>query len=213
LRREERFVEEPNQRREGAERRHELPIELGSGRKRRGLFPVANKLLVSKVLRRRMIFAEPARQARQPLALQAAKPLQSRRPHDAVELAMMPRDVLAQHLKLRCVRRVDASADPDPGRGNLEIEAGAVHPSQLAVRKHCRDVRFERLLVLAEPRVAPRAKQRDFGIGADPGREPRQIGGEPLDHGDHGTANVGLVARPIGMKPLASVVPFQRPQE
>jgi hypothetical protein len=160
-----------------------------------------------------MIPGETARHARQPIALQAAEPRETRRAHDAIELAMIGRDVLAQQLQLRRIGRVDAAAHPDPRCRHLEVQPRTVHAAERLVGKSRRDVGFERLPVLAEAGVASGTKHRHFRIGGELGCERRQVVRQTFDHPLHRTAHVQLVPVAVRLKPLPVVVAVECTEE
>jgi hypothetical protein len=205
----ERLVQECHQRHNGLQRPQQLLVESAGRRERRRIFATAEKLAVHQVRGRGMILGEPARDARHGVALQPAKLLESRRRHDRIKPPMVGGHVLPNQVQLRGIRRPEPAADPHPRRRDFEVKTGAIQAAERAIRKRGADVRLQRRLVFAEPRIAELAEQRHLGIGDEIRRERRQVAGEPLDDGDHRSAAVRLVLTFTFVKPFAVVVALQ----
>ena len=75
------------------------------------------------------------------------------------------------------------------------------------------DIRLERTLVVAEPRIAIDAEHGHARIGDEVRRKRREIARKLAEQHDHRAADVLLVLRLARAEPLAIVVPLERPQE
>ena len=100
-------------------------VEAWAGGELSRILAPAEELAELQVLGRRMIRREAARDPLQPLALERADDAFERgRFDDGPELPEVGGDVLADGLQLGGVGRVEAAADPDPLRRDLEVQAG-----------------------------------------------------------------------------------------
>src|SRR5688572_17561216 len=79
---------------------------------------------------------------------------ESRCGDDSVEPAMVHRDIFANRPQIGRRWHVHPAPDPDPGRGDFEIQPGAFVPCEPSGGKVRCNVRLERPLVGAEARIA-----------------------------------------------------------
>src|SRR5665213_2796690 len=168
----ERLVEKLDERGDRAEYLQHARVELGAGRERGGIFTTCEKLTEFQILNSRVVRIEAARHALQLLALELADGAHERRRFDdGAEAAMIRRNVLALRVELRCVRTVQAAADPHILWAHVQVEGGALMLAEPQVRKDGRDVRFERRFVVREAGVAIDPIQRNLRAGRELRRE------------------------------------------
>src|SRR3954463_1037560 len=110
----------------------------------------------------------------------------------------------------------DASAAEDLPRRQVQVQAGRLRrPGQLVAEEDAA-VRLVRALVLREPGVAVDAEERAAArprIGHQVRTDLDQPGREGLDEVERRLPDVGLVARPVGLEPVAVVVLAQLGEE
>src|SRR5437763_16622505 len=74
-------------------------------------------------------------------------------------------------------------------------------------------VLFIWLLIRAEPHIAVNAIDRLLGFRDEFGREPAQVGVQPLDQVEHGSLHLLIENGLAGLKPLAAIVARQTAKE
>ena len=139
-------------------------------------------------------FAGPRRHPRDPVAFEAAELREGRRPDNLLERALMGGDVLADGMQLRRIGRAHAAANPDPGGGHLEVEAGAVHPAERRFGHTAAMFVLSGALSLPN-RVSRHGRNSDsLDRPPDPARYRPEVVGQVIDDGDHGAADVLLAS-------------------
>jgi hypothetical protein len=136
-----------------------------------------------------------------------------RRRQQPGQLPVVRGDVRAHRMKRRRIRFVEAAANPDMLRCNLEVEAAATHPPERTMREHRRDMGLQRRLVGAEPGIAPWPEHRDLRRGDEFRSARREVDGQLFDDGYQRCMKVGVIVEAACMEPFAAVVALQRPQE
>src|SRR5207244_142980 len=117
-----------------------LAVERGTGRGRRGELAASEKLTELEVLGGLVVLRKTARDALQALAVQLADGASETGRFDkGAQPPEVRRDVLADGLKLRGLRRIHAAADPHPVGRHVEVEPGAFVFRKAAPRKTGRD--------------------------------------------------------------------------
>src|SRR5206468_7368963 len=116
------------------------------------------------------------------------------RARDALNLRIGMGDVFAHPMQLRRLGSPHAASGPHPPRTHLEIESGPFMLRQAAPRERRGDVRLERRLVVAEPRVAINAIERQPGRGHELRGEAPETACELLDDVHHRCAHELVIA-------------------
>jgi len=154
-------VEKACEWRNGPEDGEHLWIETVAHGQIRLEFPPSQELLEAQVSARRMVGCVSLRSAGKLFTIQFADSIAKRwSSHNSVELAMIDGDVRSNRTQIRRRGHVHATADPDPSWRDLEVESGAFVAREAFGGEVRRNVRFQRLLVRAEARVAIDAVQR-----------------------------------------------------
>jgi hypothetical protein len=126
-------------------------------------------------------------------------------------------DGVADARERRHVGVVDAATAERVTRLELQVEGRPLPAARLgAVQEPRRDVSLVRRLVGRKTRVTVDAEQRSAGparVGDEAGRDPHQARVQVLDEAAHRFEDVALVARPVGLEPLAGVVGGQLRQK
>ena len=205
-----RRIEKPCERRDGPEDAEHLWIETIAHGQVRFEFPAREKLLEAQISARRVVGQVPLWSPGKLFTIKFADRIaKRRRRHNSMELSMIDGDVRANRAQIRRRGHIHATSDPDPSRCDLEIEPGAFVAREAFGGEVRTDVRFERLLVGAEARVAVDPVERYAGIGDEFRRERGKIPCEASEELDHRTADMLFVLLLAAPEPVAVVIALQ----